>query len=507
MSKVRYFIYCRKSSEEGSKQVQSLDTQERINLELASKNDLVVVDIIRESKSARIDGNRPLFSRMIDRIRNGEASGIIVVHADRLSRNLIEAGQVVKQFDEGFLKEVRTPMQIYNTPQSMFYMGFDFVGSSQFSRDLSHKVRDGNQSKLLSGEYPSYAPEGYVNVTHGIVPSPLEGKWVSLAFREYSQGTWSVKRLAKHLNGLGYRTRTGKRIASGKLHRVLTNPEYYGVIERKGKIYPGKHEPLVTKAVFDTIQLIIKNRHRGRKQNHHFTYRDYLTCGECGCKITAGIAKGKYTYYRCTNGRGRCLQHKKYLSEGTVKNLMSQVMSNFTLDEEMATVSLNQYKQELESKHQDPVSEKLAITAQLATLDKRLSRLEEMYLDEKISSERYDKRRNEMIEEKVTLTQAMKKINQDKLKTTLEHLDNVKYQACTFQKMFIDGDDSVRRDLVKALLWNADIKDGQIVDTRYRLPFALLAGLKKTDEIANWRRRWDSNPRDSFESRVSNPLE
>ena len=148
-------------------------------------------------------------------------------------------------------------------------MGFDFVFSSHYSRDLSHKVRDGVASKLLRGEYPSYAPEGYVNIAHGIVPSPLEGKWVSLAFREYSLGTWSVKRLAKHLHTLGYRTRTGKRIASGKLHRVLTNPEYYGVIERKGKIYLGKHEPLIDKATFDTVQQIIQNRHRGRKQKYN----------------------------------------------------------------------------------------------------------------------------------------------------------------------------------------------------------------------------------------------
>ena len=239
----------------------------------------------------------------------------------------------------------------------------------------------------------------------------------------------------------------------------------------------------------------IKNRHRGRKQNHNFTYRDYLTCGECGCKITAGIAKGKYTYYRCTNGKGACEQHKTYLSNDKVKTLMSQVMREFTLDEEMATTSLNQHKQKLQATHQDPATEKLAITTQLATLEKRLTRLEEMYLDEKISGERYDQRRNEMVSEKITLIQAMKKISQDKLKTTLELLDNVKYQATTFEKMFNEGDDIVRRDLVKALLWNTSIKDGQIIETRYRLPFAPLAGLKKTDDIATWRRRRDSNPR------------
>lgn len=459
------------------------------------------MDVIRESRSAKEDGNRPLFSQMLKRIEAGEANGILVVHTDRLARNFIDAGQIIKLLEKGVLREVRTPTQSYGSVQSLLYMGFDFVFSSHYSRDLSHKVRDGNQTKLLRGEYPSYAPEGYVNVAGGVVPSPLEGKWVSLAFREYSHGTWGVKTLSKHLHGLGYRTRTGHRIASGKLHRVLTNPEYTGVIERKGKIYPGKHEPLIDKATYDTVQLILQNRHRGRKQKYDFTYRDYLTCGECGCKITAGIAKGKYAYYRCTNCKGECLQHKTYLSDDKVKNLISHVMSNFTLDEEMATISLNQYKQELKSTHQDPAMEKLAITTQLTTLEKRLSRLEEMYLDDKISSERYDTRRNELITEKVTLTQAMKKIEGDKLKTTLELLDNVKFQACNFETMFNEGDDLVRRDLVKALLWNSNIKDSEITETRYRLPFEPLAGLKKTDDIAKWRRRWDSNPREPYGSK------
>lgn len=291
MNQTKYFIYCRKSSEEGDRQVQSLDTQERINLELATKNDLSIVDVIRESRSAKEDGNRPLFTQMLKRIAEGDANGIIVVHTDRLSRNFIEAGQIIKLLEKGVLTEVLTPTQSYGSVQSLLYMGFDFVFSSHYSRDLSHKVRDGNQSKLLKGEYPSYAPEGYVNVVGGIVPSPISG-WIPTAFRDYASGSWSVKTLAKRLAVAGHRTRTGKKISSSHLHRILTNPEYCGVIERKGKIYPGKHEPLIDKATFDTVQLIIQNRHRGRKQKYDFTYRDYLTCGECGCKITAGVAKG-----------------------------------------------------------------------------------------------------------------------------------------------------------------------------------------------------------------------
>ena len=54
---MKYIIYCRKSSEEETKQIQSLETQERELLEYAGKYNLEVVKILKESRSAKTDGN------------------------------------------------------------------------------------------------------------------------------------------------------------------------------------------------------------------------------------------------------------------------------------------------------------------------------------------------------------------------------------------------------------------------------------------------------------------
>ena len=51
---MKYIIYCRKSSEEDRKQYQSLETQEHLLTELAKSRGLDVVQIFRESKSAKI---------------------------------------------------------------------------------------------------------------------------------------------------------------------------------------------------------------------------------------------------------------------------------------------------------------------------------------------------------------------------------------------------------------------------------------------------------------------
>lgn len=96
---MKYFIYCRRSSEEESKQVQSLETQERELLDYASKYNLQIKEVIKESKSAKTDGNRALFTKMLESISHGEANGLLVLHIDRLSRNGIESGKLIKLFE------------------------------------------------------------------------------------------------------------------------------------------------------------------------------------------------------------------------------------------------------------------------------------------------------------------------------------------------------------------------------------------------------------------------
>jgi site-specific DNA recombinase len=73
---MRYFIYCRKSSEEEERQALSIVSQLRELREYASRLGLKVIEEFIESKSAKTPG-RPIFNQMLTAIENGEAEGII----------------------------------------------------------------------------------------------------------------------------------------------------------------------------------------------------------------------------------------------------------------------------------------------------------------------------------------------------------------------------------------------------------------------------------------------
>ena len=83
----RCFLYCRKSSEETTKQVQSIESQKIVMMQIAQSNELVIADTITDEKSATKPHQRAGFSSLLDRVQKKEAQVILTWKIDRLSRN------------------------------------------------------------------------------------------------------------------------------------------------------------------------------------------------------------------------------------------------------------------------------------------------------------------------------------------------------------------------------------------------------------------------------------
>ena len=263
-----FIPYTRKSSDEDSKQLQSHETQTRILAEVIKQQNLKCLPLVSESKSARFGGQRPLFQDICDRIRRGEANAILCVNADRLARNLKDAGELEELFDLGLLKAVKTPYQTYDSTQSFMMMRYEFANSSHMPRDLSEKVKAGIVTKIKNKEYPSYAPIGYVNNlrTKRIAIDPKRGQFITQLFSLFASGEYSLKTITQTMYQLGFRTRKGNQVYKSVIHRLLHNPEYCGMIRRKGVLYPGRHKPLVSKALFDKVQVVLTGK--SRPQTH-----------------------------------------------------------------------------------------------------------------------------------------------------------------------------------------------------------------------------------------------
>lgn len=138
---MNYVIYVRKSTDEDWKQIMSIEDQLDHCKKMSDDLWLNIVDIIRESKSAKKPRQRPLFESMIERIGSKKIDGIVAWHPDRLARNMWDAARIIDYIDDDSLTDLRfCTQQFSKDANGIMLLWLSFVLSKQYSDKLSSDV-------------------------------------------------------------------------------------------------------------------------------------------------------------------------------------------------------------------------------------------------------------------------------------------------------------------------------------------------------------------------------
>lgn len=297
-----YFLYARKSQERDDRQVASIEDQITEMSILAKKKDFVIKEIFEESMSAKRPG-RPVFNQMMKRIKSGEVHGILCWKLNRLARNPLDGGVVADLLIEGVLSEIQTSQKGYYPQDNIISLMVEFGMATQYSKDLSVDVKRGLRRKALERKWFPLAvlPVGYKHNPMRIEdPSKDEIINDSERFTKLQElwnllktGAYSITEIYQKAQHIALVNTKGKPYSYSSFHRIFQNPFYAGYFfwkdEEGNKVkVQGKHEPMVSVADFERIQLLFKKNARNtRVKTYTFSYKEMFRCGSCSGSITA----------------------------------------------------------------------------------------------------------------------------------------------------------------------------------------------------------------------------
>lgn len=350
IEKVRYCLYARKSTESDEKQALSIDSQVKEMLEIAERENLEIVDIRRESHSAKASGQRPVFNELINDLNSGRYTGILTWAPDRLSRNAGDLGTLVDLMDEKRLHQIRTYGQSFeNSPNEKFLLMILCSQAKLENDNKSINVKRGLRTRCEMGLWPAPAPMGYLNEKRAdrkghVYIDPERGHIIKKMFEKVAYEKWSGKKIYHWLKfDLNFKTPNGnKGLTLSNIYLLLQSDFYYGSFEyprKSGLWYKGVHEALITKELFDQVQAQVRSQVI-RVEDKEFAFTKLMQCGLCGSGISADekFKKQKngnihrHVYYGCTKSKDK---HCKsgYINEPELIEQLVQLIHTIDLNE------------------------------------------------------------------------------------------------------------------------------------------------------------------------------
>jgi DNA invertase Pin-like site-specific DNA recombinase len=276
----RCAIYTRKSSEQGlDHQFSSLEAQRSIcSSYIASQRPNGWAEVSkRYDDGGKSGGNlmRPALQELLADIESGVIDVVVIYKLDRITRSLLDFVRLMdlfQQYGVGFVAVTQNFDTADTTGRLILNILLTFA---QFEREIvSDRLRDKfsamRQRGMFVGGNPPY---GYDLIDKKLVVNSEEAEVIRWTFRRYLE----VKGFATVANelrakGVVRRSRISKRgnhvqgrsISCSSVLNMLSNPLYVGDVRSKGKVYPGLHDAIVERSLWNEVQALRAKRTRAK---------------------------------------------------------------------------------------------------------------------------------------------------------------------------------------------------------------------------------------------------
>ncbi len=457
----QFFSYTRVSTSKQGERGVSLQEQQDAITRYAQRHALKIARSFEERETAAKRG-RPIFLDMLRLLRRGKAQGVVIHKIDRSARNLRDWADLGDLMDIGVEVHFANESLDLNTRGGRLSADIQAVVATDFIRNLREETRKGFYGRLKQGLYPIAAPIGYLNRGAGQpkAPDPAKAPLISEAFELYATGTYSLPRLIEAMYKRGLTNSRGSKLTLNGISTVLNNPFYVGVIRirRTGETFRGVHTPIVSEALFRTVQQIVRGKTVTRVVKHDFIFRRLVRCRACDYNLIAEIQKGN-VYYRCHQG---CL--RSTFREEEIDRTVADALTPLGLDEEEREYARRWITTARLDKANSQANELENCRQALAQIRERLARLADAYIDGAFDQKILDEKRASLLFQEAGIKTKAADIEagrSDSLTRLEEYLELTKASSNLYNLAI----PSEKRDFVKKLISNFGVSGQTLVIT------------------------------------------
>lgn len=255
---------------------------------------------------------RTQFKRMMGDAYLGKFKLIITKEVSRFSRNLLDTiayTRELKSLGIGviFMNDGFTSLD----PDSELRLSIMGSIAQEESRKTSSRVKWGQARQMERGVVFGRSLLGYDVEGGKLTINPEGAEIVRLIFQKYGIEKKGTSIIARELREAGYKTYSDHAVwSSSHIVKILHNEKYVGDLVQKKTITPDylshakkynhgeealitirdHHEPIIDRALWDTVQEELKVRNRNNKSFGHsnrYIFSGKIICGECGARFVS----------------------------------------------------------------------------------------------------------------------------------------------------------------------------------------------------------------------------
>lgn len=415
---------------------------------------------------------RPALEQLIKDAQSKLFDTVLVYKLDRLSRSQKDTLYLIEDI---FLKnniEFVSLLENFDTstPFGRAVIGLLSVFAQLEREQIKERMQLGKLGRAKSGKSMMWAKTSYGynydKETGSMTVNEYEALAVKEIFTSYLAGM-SITKLRDKINeeypkqpAWSYRTIRG----------ILANPVYCGLNQYKGQTFQGTHKPIISLVDFEQTQRELAKRQQTAKELSNprpfqakYMLSGLAQCGYCHAplKVILGAVRKDGTRFK----RYECYQRHPRKTRGvTVYNDNKKCESGYYDMELLEHYVLTRIAQlqndpdkikELFSDDASPAVDRQAIQKQIDSLTLKLSKLNDLYLDDRITLDELRTKSADFIKQRSSLEAEIKKASNDEQAGQREKIEKL-LDASSVLDMSYDNQKVIVRELIDKVQVTSD---------------------------------------------------